>query len=287
MKKQSLTKEFFVNFNNTINLFFYNFFAKKVNKLNKESIDIEKDIKNKTNKENVAIAVNNLYMSYTKKGNPTIKNCTFNIHEGDFHIFIGQNGAGKSTIIRMLIGLNDDFSGQILISGVDSKEKNARESMIFVPDKPIFPSEFTTFDYLFLSCNEDIRKNKELLTIKIDEYLKEFDILEVRDKNPNFLSSGQKQKVLIIKILINKPKIIILDEPTSNLDSITRIQFLNKLKELSKNEEVTIFISTHILDEIKKYATAATFIDKGEIKWNGKIKNEDILEIHNRIYNIK
>lgn len=110
MKWQNFIKEYFVNFNSKTNLFFYNFFAKRVNR---ENATIQNDIKDKSNKENIAISVNNLYMSYSKKDNPTIKNCTFNINEGDFHIFIGQNGAGKSTIIKMIVGLNDDFSGQI------------------------------------------------------------------------------------------------------------------------------------------------------------------------------
>lgn len=199
---------------------------------------------------------------------------------------LDKMGAGKSTIIRMLIGLNNGYQGNIFINGVNSFVKNSRKEMFFIPDRPIFPNEFSTFEYLFNLSDPDIKKNKELLTKKILDYLQEFDILETKDKNPNQLSSGQKQKVLVISTLINKPKIIILDEPTSNLDSITRIQFLDKLKELCVNEEVTIFISTHILDEIKKYATAATFLDKGIIKWYGKVKENELLKIHNQIYGL-
>lgn len=260
-------------------LFCYEFFSKKVNTSN---------LKEKSSRHyNHAIEVKNLYMRYgSNKQEPFIKDCSFNVDEGDFHVIIGQNGAGKSTLIKMIIGLNLNYQGEILINGIDRKKCDSNQKITFVPDKPIFPNEWNVFDYLLEICRMYDSSNIEILKKKINGYLEDFELLNDADKNPNNLSSGQKQKLLIIKILLLKSKIIVLDEPTSNLDAITRKQFLSLLKELSQRNKVTIFISTHVLEEIKYYANSATFIDKGKVLWSGKVSNEEIVNKHNEIFRV-
>lgn len=238
------------------------------------------------NKSKHIIEVKNLYMRYSRKGDLAIKNCSFNIDEGNFHVFVGQNGAGKSTIIRMIIGLNLDYQGQIFINGIDGKNHISRKDMIFIPDKPIFPTEWTSLDYLMEFAKLHCDDSDELLKEKINNYLNEFEIPEVANRNPNKLSSGQKQKILIIKILLLNSKIIVLDEPTSNLDTITRKQVLDILKKLTIENKVTVFISTHVLEEIKKYADSATFIEKGKILWSGKVKDDEIVKKHNELFGV-
>lgn len=281
IKSYDIIKENLKNAKNDFSDFSYNFMQKKLDQRKSNNIQVGQ-IDNK-----IAIQVKNLYMRYSKRNELSIRGCSFNVNYGDFHVFIGQNGAGKSTIIKMIIGLNLDYQGQILIEGIDGKNSISRKNMIFIPDKPIFPTEFSCFDYLLEFAKLHTQNNEELLKRKIGQYLNQFEISEIANRNPNKLSSGQKQKVLIIKILLLNSKIIILDEPTSNLDTITRKQFLDILKDLSIKNKVTIFISTHVLEEIKNYANSATFIDKGIVLWSGKVQKNDIVDKHNKLFGLE
>jgi ABC-2 type transport system ATP-binding protein len=101
-------------------------------------------------------------------------------------------------------------------------------------------------------------------------------------RNPNKLSSGQVKKILLIRAALEKSEIIILDEPAAFLDPTSRLQFFELLKELN-DQGVTIFISSHILDEIKKYIDSVTFIKQGEIKWSGKIAGKDLIKKYKEI----
>lgn len=263
-----------------LDVFFYDFMQKKLDAKNQNVLSED------TKKNSHAIEIKNLYMRYTKRSNLSIKNCSFSVDYGDFHVFIGQNGAGKSTIIKMIIGLNLDYQGEIFVGGIDGRNHISRKDMVFIPDKPIFPLEFSSFDYLMEFARLHTRNSDEFLKKEIEKYLEWFEILDIANRNPNKLSSGQKQKILIIKILLLNSKIIVLDEPTSNLDTITRKQFLDILKDLTVKNKVTVFISTHVLEEIKNYANSATFIDKGEILWSGKVKNNDIVAKHNKLFGL-
>lgn len=282
-KSSEIVKNSFRTIKDEFNDSVYDFMQKKLDQ--RKSNEIVLNSSKENNK--CAIQIKNLHMRYTKRSELAIKNCSFNVNYGDFHVFIGQNGAGKSTIIRMIIGLNLDYEGQILIEGIDGKNHISRKNMVFIPDKPIFPTEFSCFDYLLEFAKLHTQNSEELLRATIKKYLEQFEISGIANRNPNKLSSGQKQKVLIIKILLLNSKIIILDEPTSNLDTITRKQFLDILKDLSIKNKVTIFISTHVLEEIKNYANSATFIDKGTILWSGNVQKNDIVEKHNKLFGLE
>ena len=128
-------------------------------------------------------------------------------------------------------------------------------SLINLNDYPDF------FDWLHQEA-----KSSSMSQLEIDELLKKFEIEEVAQKNPNKLSSGQAKKVLLIQAILTKVNFLILDEPTFFLDVSTRMSLYKELLKMNKENNTTIFISSHILDEIKNYINSVTFIKKGQIK---------------------
>ncbi len=229
------------------------------------------------------ISSSNIYMKYKNKDKEfTLKNVSFNVSKGEFHAFIGENGAGKSTTIKIMAGLNNDFDGNLLINGLNVKtDVKARSKLCYIPDKTSFPLNISSYDFLYQLALL-VRDDKEQIKIELDEWIKKLSLESEIKRNPNKLSSGQVKKILLIRAALEKSEIIILDEPAAFLDPTSRLQFFELLKELN-NQGVTIFISSHILDEIKKYIDSVTFIKQGEIKWSGKIEGKDLIKKYKEI----
>ncbi len=229
------------------------------------------------------ISASNIYMKYKNKDKDfTLKNVSFNVAKGEFHAFIGENGAGKSTAIKIISGLNNDFDGNLLVNGLNVKtDVKARAKLCYIPDKTSFPLNISAYDFLYQLALL-VREDKEQIKIELNDWIKKLNLEEDISRNPNKLSSGQVKKILLIRAALEQSEIIILDEPAAFLDPTSRLQFFELLKDLN-NKGVTIFISSHILDEIKKYINSVTFIKKGEIKWSGKIAGKDLIEKYKEI----
>ncbi|MCP4336650.1 MAG: ABC transporter ATP-binding protein [Mycoplasma sp.] len=200
-----------------------------------------------------------------------LKNVNFSIGSGEFHAFIGENGAGKTTTMCFISGILNDYVGEI-----DFKNKPINEienkSILFVPERVSFPNHLTAFQ--FVNTFTSIFLGKKVNKADIDNLFKEFDISDIKDTKANKLSSGQKKKVSLIRVILSKPELLIIDEPAANLDPTSRLKLFESLKKLN-NEGTTIFISSHIIAELEKYVDSATFIKKGGVVWTGKInKNE-------------
>ena len=151
------------------------------------------------------LEVKNVYMKYKKKDKHfALNDVNFKIEKGDFHAFIGENGAGKSTAIKIISGLNNDYQGDVFINGLNIRDNiNARTGFLYIPDKNFFPSYLNVVDYLF-NITSLTRNDHEKIKLEIDELLKKFEIEEVAQKNPNKLSSGQAKKVLLIQAILTK-----------------------------------------------------------------------------------
>ena len=225
------------------------------------------------------LKIENLYMKYKKKDeNYALENLNFSIEEGSFHAFIGENGAGKSTTIKIIAGLNNDYDGNVIINGLNAKESvEARKLFSYVPDKIAFPSGINTWEYIYNTALL-VRNDKEGLKVELNNLLKKFEIEEIVKRNPNKLSSGQIKKVLLVLAILEKSKFIILDEPASFLDPTSRFFLFSELEKMNREEGITIMISSHILEEIKKYVDSVTFIKKGKIVWSGKVKGQELID---------
>jgi len=186
------------------------------------------------------------------------------------HGFLGPNGAGKTSTINMLIGAISITDGNARIKGEDAGSIRARRIIGFLPQSPAFYDTMTGEQYLiYIGELSGLRrhdaKNKTL------DLLENLELLEARDREIGKYSEGMKQRIGIAAALIHDPDLLILDEPTSNLDPIGRANIIKDIKELSK--KVSVFVSSHILSEIEQMCEIVTMINKGKIVLTDTIKN--------------
>lgn len=241
--------------------------------LSKTELLIEDKINH--NPDNI-LEVKNLTKIY-KGSTQGVRNLSFNIKKGEIHAFLGENGSGKTTTIKSIINAYAYYEGEILIGGFDNKTPESKDKLGYVPENALFPSELTTYDYLYslaLLSKVPPKVAKE----KILNYLDKFGILFLKDKRPVNFSSGQKKKVLLIQALIHDPELIILDEPTANLDPSARFEVFDILHDLNKQGK-TIFVCSHILKEMEDYVNSLTLIHKGNLIYTGP-KTKDLESIY-------
>ncbi|MGQ4833739.1 MAG: ABC transporter ATP-binding protein [Candidatus Asgardarchaeia archaeon] len=186
--------------------------------------------------------------------------------------FLGPNGAGKSTTIKLILGLLKPTFGKIKIFGKDSIEKH-KEIMMrigYQPEKPIAYENMTAFNFLKHMGRLYGLTSKEAAT-KAKENLDFVGLGKMAFTTIKNFSAGQKQRLSLANALINDPDLLILDEPTSNLDPLGRIEIMDKIKELVRKRNVTVFISSHILPEIERVCDHVAIINNGQLIIQGKI----------------
>jgi len=186
--------------------------------------------------------VNNLSKTYHTVLGETIaiKDITFNINKDEFIGIIGPSGCGKSSILNIISGLDNDYTGNITIN------KNIKIAYMLQEDA-LFPW-LTIMDNVLLPL-----KIKKMLTKENIEYaielLKKYGLYDFKDKYPNYLSGGMKQRVALIRTLTLKPDILLLDEPFSALDYQTRLKVSDDVFKIIKNEHKTALIVSHDISE--------------------------------------
>ena len=227
------------------------------------------------------LEVKDLNFRYNKS-KLALKNVSFCIQKGSFHGLIGGNGAGKSTLIKILTKSLENQSGKILINNKNFFNlKNSNIIVSYFPDNILFPSGLSVYQYL-KNEYQVLNKPDKFIKDKITKLLREFEIQDCINKSPNRLSSGQKKKVELIRIILESPEFIILDEPTNYLDPHGREVLFECLQYFNRHG-VTILISSHILQELKIYIDSATIIDNGQIKFSGSIHGDEIIQKYNEI----
>ncbi|WP_029512680.1 ABC transporter ATP-binding protein [Mycoplasmopsis iners] len=216
------------------------------------------------------LKVRNLSKIYqTAKGEKRgVFDISFNVKNGEFHAFIGENGAGKTTTIKSIVGAYEKFKGEILINNINNRLAKSKNFLGYVPENALFPKDITVYQYLY-SLAKLTNTPKADIESKINQFLTDFNILNLKNAKPYSFSSGQKKKILLIQALMFEPKILILDEPAANLDPTARFNLFKLLKELNE-KGTTIFISSHVLSEIDKYVDSLTLIHQGQIIYSGK-----------------
>lgn len=217
-----------------------------------------------------AITVRNLVKKF--KNFAAVDDISFEVKEGEIFAFLGPNGAGKTTTIKMLTTLLSPTAGQILINGFDPiKDKdNARKSFGIVFQDPSLDDELTAgenleFHGVLYKVPSKLRKDriKELL-----------ELVELSDRKNDLVktfSGGMKRRLEIARGLLHHPKVFFLDEPTIGLDPQTRNHMWEYIKELNKKEKITIFFTTHYIEEAEKVAQKVAIIDYGKIVAQGTV----------------
>lgn len=205
-----------------------------------------------------------------------LKDFNLTVEKGSFVAVLGHNGSGKSTVAKLINGINIAQKGEIFVDGqkvVDDDtifDIRRKVGMVFQnPDNQIV-SSIVEEDVAFGVENLGIEPAE--IRTRVDNALKTVGMYEYKDKAPNKLSGGQKQRVAVAGIIAMKPMCIVLDEPTAMLDPSGRREVLSTIKKLNKEEGITIVLITHYMDEAVQ-ADRVVVIDNGEVKMDDKPEN--------------
>ncbi len=209
------------------------------------------------------IEVKNLTKNY--KDVEAVKNLSFNVKEGEIYAFLGQNGAGKSTIIKVITSMIKATSGSIKIDSQDVSNDNKNLKRILgvaLQDTAIDPNltgrELITLQaQLFGFSRKDAKsRSQELIT--------QLDMADFADRKSGKYSGGMKRRLDLALTIVHKPKILFLDEPTVGLDPISREKIWEEILKLNNDFNTTIFFSTQYLEEADRYAQKVCILKSGE-----------------------
>lgn len=203
------------------------------------------------------VEIKNLTVRYDSV--KALDDVSFLINQNDFLGIIGPNGAGKSTLFSCMLGLLQNYEGEIKFFGQDiKKSKKYLKEIGYVPQKPIFEKNFPA------TVKEVVRMGlpRNVPEKRVDEVLQQVWIHELANRRIGELSGGQQQRVFIAKALVSEPKILILDEPVTGIDASSTEIFYSILRDLNQNQNITIIWSSHDLDAVNKLANKVACLNK-------------------------
>ena len=237
------------------------------------------------------LKLENVNYKYPLEEKNTLKNINIEIKKGEFWAVIGKNGSGKTTFCNILRRFVPDFykgelTGKITLEGKELKDYSQKEivqKIGFVFQNPftqISGVKNTVFEEIAYGL-ENLGIERETIISEVEKILKLLEIEKLRDKNPYNLSGGQKQRVALASIIAMNPDILVIDEPTSQLDP-KGTEDIFKIINLMANEGKTIILVEHKLELIAEYAENILVLDEGEIILSGKanevLNNKILLE---------
>ena len=231
----------------------------------------------------VHISVENVNYSY-EKTHPILKNITFTAKEHDCIGLIGANGVGKSTLLRLMVGLNLGYEGNICVGGIPVVKKNLsaiRKNIGYVfqdADSQIIASSVQA-EVAFGPMN--LKLSKEEVRERVDQALEYMDLQDYRSRPPHYLSGGEKKRVSIADIIAMHSEVILFDEPTAALDPLSADMLEEVLEKLS-GEGKALLVSTHDVDFAYRWAERVLVFDQGQVIADGEVlsvfQEEAVLE---------
>lgn len=219
----------------------------------------------------VVIETEGLTKSY---GNQiAVNNLNLKIYEGEIFGFLGPNGAGKTTTLLMFLGLTEPSSGRVRVIGYDPNREPLRikEKVGYLPENVGFYEDMNAKQNLQYVA----RLNKitdEVSSKRIGIWLKEVGLWEDAEKKVGTYSKGMRQRLGIAEVMIKEPKILFLDEPTIGLDPEGTNWMLDMIRNLSKDKRITIFFSSHLLDQVQRICDRVGIMIKGNLVAVGPIE---------------
>ena len=200
------------------------------------------------------IRAERLHYSYPGDEQETLHGIDLEIEEGSFVAVLGHNGSGKSTLAKLMNAILLPSSGKVYVDGIDTADEerllDIRRTVGMVFQNPDNQIVGTLVDEEVGFGPENIGVPTEEIWERVEKSLKAVGMYAFRNQSPNKLSGGQKQRVAIAGIVAMKPKCIVLDEPTAMLDPLGRKDVLNVLHELNRQENVTVILITHYMEEV-------------------------------------
>lgn len=217
---------------------------------------------------NLAISIQSLRKTYPRTWASApfeaLKGISFSVEAGEVFGFIGQNGAGKSTAIKVLIGAICATSGSASLFGLDVGNPLARRGLGYVPENPNLPDYLTPLEVLGMGL--------EMSAFRVDNprahclaWLEKFGLIDVANKVIKGFSKGMTQRTVLAHAMVAKPRLLILDEPLSGLDPIGRRDVVDILFEY-RQQGGTIFLTSHVLHDVERLADRFGLIHKGELR---------------------
>jgi zinc transport system ATP-binding protein len=214
----------------------------------------------------VAVSVKNLTYTYkvssTSFSSNVLDNISFSVNKGDLLGVIGPNGAGKTTLFSCMLGLFKDYQGEVRIFDHDSRKNNnlILQSIGYIPQQKSIEQGFPATVQEIVSLGLIGKKNgsKE----KVDSALEMVDLSGQNHRRIGELSGGQQQRVLIAKALVDEPKLLILDEPTTSVDVETQNKFYTLVKNLNQKNKLSIIWASHDLDAVNKIANKVMCLNR-------------------------
>ncbi len=230
----------------------------------------QESISKEENAENL-LKVKKMSCKYYSK--EALKDVSFSVNKGDFISIMGANGAGKSTLLKTIMGIKD-YKGTIKLHDENVKDMEIRKIAKHIGYVSQNPNDYLSKDSVYDEVRFTMDNYGAYDDAVIEKVLKDLEIYDIKDKNPRDLSGGQRQRVAIASILVLKPEIILLDEPTRGLESDLKDRLGNILKKLN-DQGTAIILVTHDTDFASKFCTGYVIMFNGRIIAKGT--REDIL----------
>ncbi|MED0972749.1 ATP-binding cassette domain-containing protein [Bacillus paramycoides] len=188
-----------------------------------------------------------------------LKEINLDIHAGEFVAVVGKSGSGKSTLLRLIAGVETETSGELLFNNVSLKDSKVKATMMY-QDSRLLPWE-KVVNNVALGIREDWER-------KAEEALEAVGLLSLKKEWPATLSGGQKQRVALARALVHEPTLLLLDEPLSALDALTRLEMQNLIEKIWLENKFTTILVTHDVREAVRLADRIILIEDGYITMN-------------------
>jgi energy-coupling factor transport system ATP-binding protein len=225
------------------------------------------------------INLQNVSYKYPLTKTPVLQNINLQINEGEFVAIVGPNGAGKSTLCYALAGFVPHFfkgeiSGTVEVAGLESSKSTLDEWVLNVglafqnPFNQISGAKYTVFEEIAFGL-ENIGVPREEMKGRVEEALKLTDISNLADRSPYSLSGGQQQRVALTSILVMRPKLLVLDEPTSQMDPIGTREVFSVIRKMAEGG-MTVVMVEHKMEWIAQFADRVAALKDGQILLEGK-----------------
>jgi zinc transport system ATP-binding protein len=219
------------------------------------------------NLKNAVVELEKASVSYSN-GFQALVEVTLQVHEGDFLGLVGPNGSGKTTMISMILGLVKPTTGSVKLFGEPLNRRSLRR-VGYVPQKTmlsdtIFPS--TVFETILMGRVVQagvLHRYSRADYRKVEDELEHLSIHDLRNRKISELSGGQSQRVLLAKALASDPELLILDEPTSGVDTRTAAEFYDTLKHLNRDHGITVMLVTHDIGLVTKLSNRVACLNGG------------------------
>jgi energy-coupling factor transporter ATP-binding protein EcfA2 len=226
----------------------------------------------------VTIRVENLTFTYAGARKPAIKNANLEISEGDYIVITGPTGCGKTTLCRCFNGLIPHFhqgkiAGKVIVNGFDThmtKVSDLSQTVGFVFQDPENQLVALNVERELAFAPENLGLPREEVRARVEEAIEMVGIEELRFKAPYELSGGEQQRVAIAAVLTLKPRVLVLDEPTSNLDPVSARRVVTLLGRINRDHGMTIILVEHRLDLVASYSSKVVVMNNGEIVVEGE-----------------